>query len=395
MKKALIITNTASMVHLFNSVNMGLFRDEGYEVHIACNFVSGNTASKDAIEEYKAEWKKKGVISHHIDFLRSPFSLKSFRAYKETKELLASENYDIVHCHTPIVSVFTRHAIKKLNQKPRLVYTAHGFHFYKGCSLFNWLTYYPIEKHYAKHTDVLITINEEDHERAEKHMKARQVAHIKGVGIDTKAIGEVEKDVQSVRKELGIADDQLIIASVGEINQNKNHKTAIEAIAKTKHKNIQYIIAGIGHDKEKLIELAEKLGVGERVHFIGFRNDVYRILKAADIFVFPSFREGLSVALMEAMACEMAVVASKIRGNVDLIDDGKGGFLCNPHSSDEVAAAIDKLGDDPQLRASMGAYNDAKIKEFDVEKIVVKLKKYIFGKTDEEIAAEESKKIKV
>ena len=214
MKKALIITNTASMVHLFNSVNIGALQKEGYEVHIACNFISGNTASKEAIEEYKKEWQEKKIISHHINFLRSPFSFKSFEIYRKTKELIKSGDFDIIHCHTPIVSAFTRIAASSLKVKAKIIYTAHGFHFYKGCPLFNWITYYPIEKFLAPKTDLLITMNKEDYERAQNHLKAPKVEFIDGVGINANTIYETQADRAGIRKMLGIPEDQLIMISV-------------------------------------------------------------------------------------------------------------------------------------------------------------------------------------
>lgn len=392
MKKVLIITNTASMVHLFNSVNIGAFQEEGYEVHIACNFVHGNTASKDAIENFKKEWRAKGIISHHIEFLRSPFSFKSFGIYKQTKKLIEDGDYDLVHCHTPIVSVFTRLAVSRLKKKPKLVYTAHGFHFYDGCPIFNWLIYYPIEKIFAPHTDLLITMNKEDHERAEKHLKARRIEFINGVGINLTAINETETDRDSIRETLSIGKDQKIMISVGEVNNNKNHRTAIEALSKCKEKNLHYVIAGLGHIEDTQA-YARYLGVGDRVHFLGFRSDVYKILKACDIFVFPSFREGLSVALTEAMACSLPVVASRIRGNVDLIDEGKGGFFCSPDDSSLMAEHIDRLASDPELRREMGEYNYEQSKKYDKNLIIKRLMNLILDRPEQtETAEAEDKK---
>lgn len=380
MRKALIITNTASMVHLFNSVNIGALQDEGYEVHIACNFINGNTASKEAIEEYKKEWKAKKIISHHIDFLRSPFSLKSFKIYLQTKKLIESEDFDIIHCHTPIVSAFTRIAASKLKLKAKVIYTAHGFHFYKGCPLFNWLTYFPTEKFLAPKTDLLITMNKEDYVLAQKHLKASRVEFIDGVGINADKIYAAQTDRDGVRTMLGIPADQLIMISVGEVNYNKNHKAAIKALSLCKTKNIHYVIAGVGSCIEEHMTFARMCDVADRVHFIGFRKDIYKILKSSDIFVFPSYREGLSVALTEAMACSLPVVASKIRGNIDLIDEDQGGFLCKPTDVKSMAKYIDVLATDAELRRSMGSYNYEKSKKYDKDIIIDRLMSLILGR---------------
>lgn len=372
MKKALIITNAASMVHLFNRVNIELLQEAGYEVHIACNFVYGNTASKEMIEQYRKEWEGEGIISHQIDFLRSPFTLKSFKIYNETKKLIREGQYDIIHCHTPIVSAFTRLAARKL-KKATVIYTAHGFHFFKGAPFFNWLVYYPIEKLLAPLTDLLITINSEDYELAKKKLKVKKVMYKPGVGIDTKAIAKVSPHTYDIRNHLNIPMDSVVMVSVGEINHNKNHKMAIDALSRVKNKNIHYAIAGIGKLRDELTEYANSIGVGDRVHFLGFRTDIFEVLKASDMFVMPSYREGLSVAMMEAMSCGLPVIASNIRGNCDLVDK-EGGFLFDIHNIDELVGHIETLSDNPELRKSMGQYNEERVKECDKEIVLKKLK---------------------
>ena len=380
MKKALIITNTASMVHLFNGVNIDILQDAGYEVHIACNFHDGNTASESAIEDYKKVWEEKGIVSHHIGFLRSPFSLKSFSLYRETKKLIRKGKFDIIHCHTPIVSVFTRLAAQKLRREygAKVIYTAHGFHFYKGCPAKNWILYFGIEKALAHMTDLLITINREDYDRAIKYFRAKKIIYTNGVGIDIDQINSCECHRTDIRSQLGILDDDIMLTSVGELNNNKNHIKAIEAISRCKNKNIHYVVCGIGYAKEKLLEASREFGVENRLHLLGFRKDVLAVLKSSDIFIFPSIREGLSVALMEAMAAGLPIIASKIRGNIDLIVKDKGGFLCERFDALCFANAIDMLSSDGNLRKNMGEYNKNKIKAYDKKIVYEQLSKALF-----------------
>lgn len=380
MKKALIITNTASMVYLFNGVNIDILQNAGYEVHIACNFYKGNTVSDDMIEEYKKVWDEKGIISHHIDFLRSPFSLKSVSVYRDTKKLIRNNNFDIIHCHTPIVSVFVRLAAQKLRKQKgtKVIYTAHGFHFYNGCPKKNWILYFGIEKLLARMTDILITINNEDYERALKHFHAKQIVRTKGIGIDVDKIVSHKCNRQYIRQEMGIPDGDIIIVSVGELNNNKNHVKVIEAIGKCKNKKIHYVICGIGYTREKLLSAAKERGIIDRLHLLGFRRDVFSILKSSDIFIFPSIREGLSVALMEAMAVGMPVIASKIRGNIDLIDENQGGLLCDRFDVQCFSKAIDMLAADGALRQKMGEYNKNKIKSYDKKIIYEQLSEIMF-----------------
>lgn len=370
MKKFLIIANTASMIHLFNSVNLEVMKNAGYEIHIACNFIDGNTSSAGEVREYIKDWNERGFILHEIGFLRSPFSLKSFGIYKETKKLIRSCNFDIIHCHTPIVSVFVRLAARKMRKHgTKVIYTAHGFHFYSGCPIFNWLTYYPIEKLLAPFTDALITINREDYERAVKKLHTKRIIPMNGIGVDVDGIIRTPSDIKRTREDLGLKTDDILLISIGELNTNKNHRLIVSAlpeiISMAENKNIHYLIAGIGYAAHELPELARRYGVEDRLHLLGFRRDVYSLLKASDIFVFPSYREGLSVALMEAMASGLPVIASNIRGNTDLIDNMLGGYLISPGDITAGAKAISKLVDSPDLRESMGKYNQQKIHSYD------------------------------
>ena len=397
MKKALIVTNTASMVHLFNGVSMELLLHAGYEVHIACNFYSGNTVSQAAIEEYKKQWDKKGIVSHHIGFLRSPFSLKSFSIYRQIRKLLRENHFDLIHCHTPIVSILTRLAAMKQRRegKTKVIYTAHGFHFYDGCPKKNWILYYTAEKLFALFTDTLITINHEDYERALAHLHAKQVIQVNGVGIDTEQIALTQCDRGGIRAALGIPENAVVLMSVGELNNNKNHIKVIEALHQCKNKKLHYVICGIGYTREKLMAAAEAFGLSGRLHLLGFREDVLSILKASDIFVFPSIREGLSVALMEAMALGMPVIASKIRGNVDLIREFDGGFLCDRCDAECFAKAIDVLAAEGGLRQRMGTFNKSVIKKYDKKIVCRQLSKILLDADEPAVCSYEVMRVEV
>lgn len=319
MKKMLMLASVASMIDQFNMPNIQLLQEMGYEVHVACNFEKGNTCTSEKIQNLKKNLKNIGVKYYQIDFNRNILKISEIlRAYKQVKKLLLRENYNFIHCHSPIGGAVGRIVAHKTHTK--VIYTAHGFHFYKGAPLLNWLLYYPIEKWLSRYTDVLITINKEDYQRAKKKFHAKEIKYVPGVGIDVEKIQSIQVDRQAKRKELGIAEDDFFLLSVGELNKNKNHEVVIQALAELKNSKIKYAICGQGPLKEYLEELAENLGVRKQFFLLGFRTDVIEICKSADVFVFPSKREGLSVALMEAMACGLPCVVSEIRGNVDLIN---------------------------------------------------------------------------
>lgn len=260
---------------------------------------------------------------YDIPFERNPFKPGNIRAYKELKRVIDEGNYDIIHCHTPVGAMLTRLAAQGARKKgSKVFYTAHGFHFYKGAPLINWLAYYPVEKYLARKTDVLITITHEDYERAKRKFKAGEVEYVPGVGVDLNRFkkGDSEKTA-TLRSELGIPKEATVLLSVGEVNANKNHKIIIEALPD--FPNAWFVLCGRGPLIEEHKKLAESLGVADRVIMTGYRTDVVDFYSMADIFVFPSLREGLPVALMEAMATELICVAAKNRGTDDLLEGSK------------------------------------------------------------------------
>lgn len=300
-------------------VTMGFFEsfikeqlDIGNQIDIATNENNG----KAPVPSCYREW---GCKIYHLDTSRSPINYGNIRAVKLIREIVKDNNYDIVHCHTPIAAAVTRIACKDLRQKGlKVIYTAHGFHFYDGAPIKNWLIYYPIEKWLSKYTDVLVTINKEDYNRAKENFHADRIEYIPGVGINLdKFKPNYDKlKVQEKRKELGIPLDAKLLISVGELNANKNHKVVVEALQQLSN-NYWYIIAGKGALKDELIA-SDYTG---RLKLLGQRTDILDLLHCSDLFVFPSLREGLPAALMEAMAAGVNVVASNIRGNVDLLDE--------------------------------------------------------------------------
>ena len=377
MKKALLIANAASMIHLFNEENVKLLVERGYEVHVACNFIDGNTTSPEVVEECKRRWTADGIICHQVSFMRTPFSLNQFKIYNQIRKLIKENKFDIIHCHTPITSILTRIAAKKYRrQGTKVVYTAHGFHFYNGASLINWLFYFTSEWICSFFTDVLITINGEDFNRAKKCLHAKKTEYIPGVGIDLYNIVETNVDRNEKLKEFGITDETVLL-SVGELNDNKNHETIIKALSKI-DKPYKYIICGRGYKEQYLKDLAEKLGIKDKVIFAGFRKDVKELMPCVDIFCFPSYREGLSLSLMEAMASGLPIVASKIRGNVDLVDDNKGGFLYAPADSEGFYKGIVRLMEIPDIMKGFGEYNLDKIQNFTKEIVADKMSEYYF-----------------
>ncbi len=310
--KKVLFTATVVKTHInvFHLPYLKWFKEQGYEVHVAAknDFINEPCIIPNCDKYYD------------INFARFPFSKANIKAYKQLKKLIQENNYDIIHCHTPVAGVLTRLAAKN-NKNTTVIYTAHGFHFFKGAPLINWLIYYPVERFCAGFTDKLITINREDYERAKrfKLRKNGKVYYVPGVGIDLEKIQNLKVDVKQKKAELCIQENTPVLLSVGELNKNKNHEIVLQALNKIKDKNFIYLICGRGILKEYLERKTQELHLENKVKLLGYRSNVIEILKTADLFIFPSKREGLPVSIIEAMAARLSVIASNVRGNRDLI----------------------------------------------------------------------------
>ena len=356
--RMLMLATTAAMIEQFNKNNILLLESMGYEVHVAGNFLEGNPISDERLEAFKVWLKEHRGKWFHIPSTRRPSDLNgNGKAVQKTIELINKYHYDFIHCHTPLGSVIGRVAAHKTHTK--IIYTAHGFHFYDGAPLKNWLLYYPVEKYLSKFTDILITINKEDYNRAKEYFHAKKTCYIPGIGIDTEKFAPRISGRERIRAELGLNNQDFMLLSVGELNENKNHISVIRAI---KGMNLTYVIVGKGGKKGELEIAARENGVDLRL--TGFRNDVADFYNAADLFVLPSIREGLNVSLMEAMASGLGVTCGRIRGNIDLIDDKE--VLFSPLNVNEIkcaiAAAIKK-------KEELGSKNIEKIQSFNIHKI--------------------------
>ena len=311
---------------------------------------------------------------YDINFARSPLSFKNIKAYFQLKKVIESEHYDIIHCHTPVGALLTRLAARKARRSgSKVIYTAHGFHFFEGAPLINWILYFPIEWICSFLTDTLITINVEDFEFARKHMHAKRIEYVPGVGIDLSKFQIRNEIKQAKRSELEIPDEAVWILNVGELIPRKNQARLIQAVARIP--NAYLTIAGRGKLQDELIKTIKDLGVENRVKLLGYRSDVSELCQASDIFAFSSVQEGLPVALMEAMACGKPVVCSRVRGNTDLVDCS-GGKLFNPFDFSEIEKAITEIIICDWEK--MGRYNAEKIKKFDINYVMHTMKK-IYG----------------
>lgn len=376
-KKALLVTTVSGFIPQFEMGNVAILRDLGYEVHYASNFNNPSYGTDNKRLEGT------GIICHQVDFERSPFNNKNLQAYKQLVKIMKDENINLVHCHTPMGAVLARLAAKKCGIKD-VLYTAHGFHFFKGAPIKNWLIYYPVERFLSRYTGTQICINMEDFNNAKK-FKAANVEYIAGVGIDTKGIKEKsdieDKEKDELKKELNLKYTDRILITAGEMIERKNQKFLLEVVKKIKEKenSIKLIVCGHGRLEHFLKAKAKELGIENNVIFTGYRTDIYKILGLAEIFLFSSLQEGLPVAVMEAMAVGLPVVCSNVRGNADLIDNEKGGYVLDKFDSDRWSDSIYSLLMDKNRLKSFGEYNMNRIKEYDRSNVEKEMRR-IYGR---------------
>ena len=297
-------------------------------------------------------------------------------AYYNFSKIVKKGNIKVIHCNTPIGGMIGRFVGRKYHVE-KIIYTAHGFHFFKGAPVFNRSVLKWAEQIMARWTNVIITMNEEDYQAALKFKlrKGGKVYKVHGVGITLDDFKGVNVDRKTKRAELGLNDTDIVCISAGDLVARKNYSVAIEALEKTGKENIHYLICGVGPERDTLEKLAKDKGILNRVHFLGFRTDVKELMAISDIFLFTTRQEGMPRSMMEAMACGLPCIASRIRGNVDLLDEEKGGYLRDTMDSNGFAECLKELADNESLRKKMSEYNLEAIKEYDVEAVKNEIEK--------------------
>lgn len=342
MKKILYVATITQHFYYFHLPYLKMFKELGWQVDVAAH---GDVELPYCDNRYE------------IPIKRSPFDKENLKAYKELKRIVDSGKYDIIHCHTPMGGMLARLAARASRKNgTKVLYTAHGFHFYKGAPKLNWMIYYPIELFMSFFTDCLITINDEDYNFAKKHLKAKSTEKVNGVGYNSDRYFPVSTDEKlKLREKLGYGKDEKLLIYVAEMNANKNQSMLIKAlkILSEKHSDIRLLIAGADNYNGEYPRLAEKLGIADKVDFLGHREDIDDLIHASDIAVGSSIREGLPVNVMEALACGLPVVLSDNRGHRVLAVNGKNGYVVPVNDYDKMAERIEEL-----------AYNEEKYSEF-------------------------------
>ena len=382
MKRILYVTTISGFLPQFELNDVKIIQEMGYEVHYASNF-------DNPIYKFdKEELTEKGIVLHHIDVMKSPLSInKNIKAVKQLRNIIDTERINLIHCHNPMGAMTARYAAHTSKQKPLVIYTAHGFHFYIGAPKLNWFLYYPAEKTAARWTDAIVTINKEDFERAQKKFRLKRdgfVEQIHGVGIDKHKFSSKPEISKLKRNELNIPADAFHIVTAAELNDNKNQRVIIEALSMIKRDDVYYSICGKGPDKEKLEDLIEKYKLSDRVRLLGYRTDMDEVLQTADVFAFPSKREGLGIAAVEALSCGVPLIASDNRGTREYAVHNMNAVVCKSDSVTDFVKAIDKVSTNTKFLQMLRSNSRRSAMRFSMEE-TEKIMRSVYERIDRKV----------
>jgi len=368
MKKALMLAPMGSVHRRFNKANIDALQALDYEVELCANFQNGKGPEMHN-QKFVEQCRKDDIVCYSIPFERHSLS-GSIKCLPVLKQLLAERDYDIVHAHTEIGGLLLKMVGKIKGQK---FFTPHGMSFWKGSSPKSQFVFKPLERWICSGMDQNLGMNMEEVEYLQKWDK-KSANYVHGIGLNVQRMQSPVRTREEVRKEFGITDGVKMIASIGELDDNKNHSTVIKAFVMTGRKDFKYVVCGVGPNKEMLEQQAISQGFKDNVILAGYRSDIPDVLNAADIFVFPSFHEGMPVSVLEAMACSLPVICSKIRGNVDIIKEGDNGYLFKPADVETLSKKIMLIMDDAEKRTTMGKKNVEFVKRFSLEAVTEELK---------------------
>ena len=310
-----------------------------------------------------------------VPFSRSPYSTDNIKAYKVLKKIIDENDYDAIHCHTPMGAVVTRLAAKAARKKgTKVIYTAHGFHFYNGASKKNWLLFYNVEKYLAKYTDCLITINSEDYKLAnEKQFDIDKIYHVNGVGVDIGRFHNIdENEKHNLRAEFGYGDDDFLMIYPADFCDRKNQNMLFDMlkILLEMHDNFRLLLPGLEEKAQPFIDYAKSLGVFDKVDVMGYRRDIDKLVGMCDVSLSSSKQEGLPINLIEAMAIGNAIVATDVRGNNDLVENGRNGYLVPLNDSKAMADAVLRIYDNKDLAAQFKENNKEMVQKYSEQSVI-------------------------
>lgn len=362
-KNVLFTANTLRHLYLCHMQYFEYFKNNNYKVH---------TVSND-------DKKLKNVFkSFKIDIKRKPFEFSNIKSLFQLKKIIENGNYDIIHTHTPMGATLTRMAAKMANYKKTIIYTAHGFHFFKNCPFINWILYYPVEKILSKYTDLIITMNSEDYEFAKKHFKTK-IVYVPGVGFNEKKfeISLTQKEKENFRRYNRLSKEDFVISYVAEISNRKRQAYLIKTIAKMNITNEKFLLIGDSNKSNlnKIKRLIKRYKLENTVKIISFNNEIEKYLEISDLVISVSSQEGLPLNIMEAMYKRKPIIVTNCRGNIDLIQHMENGLVVEMNNQQQLMDSICLLKNDKDLQKKFANKNKKIIGKYSITNVMKKMDK--------------------
>lgn len=356
---ALFVTTVPVTLEVFLAPLARHFRERGWRVDALAN---GATSCEALEPSFNA--------CFDVAWTRNPLSPGNLVVTAgRIRKLVTEGRYDVVHVHTPIAAFVTRFALRGLRaaERPVVIYTAHGFHFYKGQGALRNMLYRTMERLAARWTDYLVTINEQDFEAAKAFgtIEPARVRLIHGIGVDMDAYAEgavTPEEAAAARASLLVPPNAFLLLMVAEFGPVKRHAHLLEALTRVRDDRVMAVFVGDGPLEQSVRERVSQLGLEPRARFAGYRRDVPALLAAADALVLVSEREGLPRSVLEAMAAGTPVIGTRIRGIADAVGN-EAGWLVPKDDLDALARAIETAATDPAELHRRGALARARATE--------------------------------
>lgn len=368
MRKVLFVATIFKHFRAFHLPYIEWFKQQGWQVDAMAN-------GDDLLENVHK--------CYCVPIQRSPFSPDNIKAVRQAKQIIERGKYDIVYCHTAMGSVLARLASIEARKKygTKVIYVAHGFHFFKGGPEKSWMMYYPMEKFLSRFTDAIVTINEEDYQLVKSHgFRNKDTYKIPGIGINTSRLIKTSPEIRSqLRKQYGYSEDAFTLIYIAEYIERKNHRFIINSMKDLSKKipNIKVLFAGRGILMEEMKHLAISEGVDQYIDFLGFRKDIGELIALSDAGISASKQEGLGLNLAEEMYAGLPVVATEDRGHRELVKNGFNGFLYPQRDQNTFINRLCELSSDQNLYKQMAENAESFVKKFTLDNALKSLTEII------------------
>lgn len=357
-QKVLYAASTYSHLKNFHLPYIKAFHDAGWTVHAACGG-----------EVRELPFVDRTVTLPFTKRMASPANLSAARTLSA---LIRAEGYDLISVHTSLAAFFTRLAVPRFGARPRVIDTVHGYLFDEDTPFLKRALLLGAERMTAGVTDLVLTMNRWDYALASRRRLGKRVVNTPGMGVDfSRFPARTAEGSSAARRALGLSDGDFLLVYAAEFSPRKNQMFLIEALPDLPPA-VKYLLLGAGAEREACMAQAEALGVADRVYFPG-HVDTAPYLAAADLCISSSRSEGLPFNLMEAMSVGLPIVATAVKGHLDLCTGRAAEFLFAPGDKGGFTDRVQRLYADPELCRVLSEHNRRAAEQYSLEAVYPRL----------------------